>query len=91
MYLAPPIAGVNLDEVPIPGAVRLSHRRDPVFSERGLDFESLLLESPTWLTIAVMANAAIEQTGDDAHRFLEGVHLLRREGGVVTAELSMGS
>ena len=81
----------NLDEVPIRGAVRLVYRYNPVFSAGGSDFESLLLESPSWLTVAVMANAAIEQTGDTAHRFLEGMHLLRREGGVVTAELSMGS
>jgi len=37
------------------------------------DYESPVVENPTWLDIAAMFNKAIHQTGDFHHCFLEGV------------------
>ena len=53
----------NLDEVAVLG---------PVAFTWGQDFVSEVVDSPTWLDVAVIANGAIEEAGS-VHMDLEGV------------------
>ena len=55
-------------------------------------YVSPVMNSPTWLEIAVAANEMIKVTGDKHHVFLEGieVHVLGGKS-VQAAEFSMGS
>lgn len=55
-------------------------------------FRSDVLNNPTWLELAKVANAMILATNPDTdHRFLEGVHVRREEGDVTILGLDMGS
>lgn len=55
-------------------------------------FRSGVLNNPTWLELAIVANAMILATNPDTdHRFLEGVHVRREEGDVTILGLDMGS
>jgi hypothetical protein len=77
----------NLDEVCFEGRCRIEEKSDD-----GPAFQSEELTDPTWLQVAVVANAMIVATNKDTdHRFLEGVHVLRKEGGVTVLGLEMGS
>lgn len=84
----------NLDEVAAEGRVRLVGFHDGFWGD-GKDYQSEVLESPTWLEVTVCANAMIEATGDHHHAFLEGLERLHKnkqtEDGVTLYEFSMGS
>lgn len=82
----------NLDEVPICGAVRIRAKADPYWGGgRGRDYESSILESPTWLDLCAYANDQIRVTRDRTHRYLELIEVVGREGGVQIARFFMGS
>jgi hypothetical protein len=72
----------NLDEVPHKGTfvvVSDNHWGD-------CDYKSEPITNPTWLELCVLANAAINITGDDHHVFLEAAN---RKGNKL--HLSFGS
>lgn len=54
-------------------------------------WKSDVLENPTWMDVAVCADAMITATGDLHHVFLEGVKLVETVDGVQIMELVMGS
>jgi hypothetical protein len=82
----------NLDAVAFRGKIRLVAYRDEFFGgASSRDWESPVLEDPTWLDLCVQANAMILATNDRHHRFLEGIDVIGRDGEVTVAELSMGS
>jgi hypothetical protein len=80
----------NLDDVPIEGAIQFRTTHQPFWGP-GRSFASAVVTSPTWLEIAVLADAMIRTTGDYHHQFLEGVKLLAACGEVKAAEFMMGS
>lgn len=67
----------NLDEVAVEGKVALIGSADNFFGgEESMSYVSEILECPTWLQVAVCANAMIHWTLDDHHIFLEGINLV---------------
>ena len=77
----------RLDDVAIEGPCVLHHQ------DWGTKVGSKVLNSPTWLDIAVVADDLIRRSGDHHHVFLEGVHRDKKktEGVVPVWRLSMGS
>ncbi len=74
----------NLDDVPVPGKVRIRRilsRR----SQMGKDSESQTLESPSWLDLCVLANAEIVAARDRQRRFLERIEVIEMIGEVPVA------
>ncbi len=61
----------NLNEVAIEGKCIMHAKAE---TSDGMDFYSPVLENPTWLEIAVFANAMIVSTRDFHHCFLERVY-----------------
>lgn len=78
----------NLDEIAVNGKVKFVSN-NPEWEER--PYESEVMENPTWLQVAVLANDMILWTKDRHHRFLECVTLLRRYDDVAVYEFGMGS
>ena len=79
----------NLDEVPVQGTVKFIY--EDSWGEG--KYRSPVMESPTWLQIAVLANQAIKLSGDMHHVFLEGVDFERTdkaEGGQKVAVYNLG-
>lgn len=81
----------NLDQVAVEGRCILVCDYDDFWGGEGEDYRSDVLENPTWLQVAVCANAMIQRTRDFHHRFLENVRLRTMEGDVAVYELIMGS
>jgi len=54
-------------------------------------YRSQVLINPTWLQVAVCANAMILCTNDHHHCFLEAITFLRTEGDIGIFEFAMGS
>ncbi len=72
----------NLDEIAHEGPCRFVQGK----------YRSAVVESPTWLQVAVLANAMIRKTGDEDHRFLEGIDVTGEDdSGVAILAFSMGS
>jgi hypothetical protein len=83
----------NLDEVAVDGRAVLVRERDNFFGGKfSRPYKSEILVNPTWLQVAVCANAMIHRTRDTHHSFLEG---LERQGfneeGIPVYRFSMGS
>jgi hypothetical protein len=82
----------NLDTAPIGGPVRFRRPRDEFFGgPRSRDYESAVVESPTWLDICGLAEDSIDASRDRHHIFLENVRVVGQEDGVQIAEFWMGS
>ena len=68
----------NLEEVAIEGRVQFKSDHQSFFGgmaeEFRKDYESEILENPTWLDLCLCCNDMINCTGDNHHIFLEGVH-----------------
>lgn len=77
----------NLDRVAVRGRVIVLYRV-PAPQE---SYISPVLLDPTWLTLCVYANAAIDVTGDHHHVHFEGLHGRRAVDGVKIRSLVMGS
>ena len=77
----------NLDEVPVRGTFRVLGEYvefwDSSTDKTGEEYVSDVITDPTWLQLAVMANRAIEVTGDQHHVYLEAV---REEGGLLVLQ-----
>jgi hypothetical protein len=81
----------NLDEVAWEGRCRFVQEGETFFGN-GKGYRSEVLENPTWLQVAVLANEMIKATGDEHHVFLESVDDTgEEEGGVAIVEFGMGS
>jgi hypothetical protein len=80
----------NLNEIPIQGEIQFHAKHDP-FWGTGRSYKSAVVDSPTWLEIAVLANDMIKTTGDFHHQFLEGVEVVAACGKVKSVEFMMGS
>lgn len=57
----------------------------------GTDYTSPIVENPTWLQVAILANEMIKTTGDTHHIFLESIQLVKEENGIKQMEFWMGS
>lgn len=82
----------NLNQVAIRGKVILAAPYDDFWGEDGKAYQSEVVEDPTWLEVAVLADAMIRTTKDTHHSFLEGVFPTKKKiDGVKVYEFSMGS
>jgi hypothetical protein len=82
----------NLDQVAVKGRCVLVGPADEYFGgPRSREYRSEVLENPTWLQVAVHANAAIAVTRDRHHVFLEGLWPPGTGGGVAVCRFRMGS
>jgi hypothetical protein len=83
----------NLNEVAIEGKCILFAKADDFWGDgTSVDYYSPVLENPTWLDVAVHADAAIIATRDFHHNFLEGVYPDGKDkDGIAMYEFSMGS
>jgi len=61
-----------MDEIAVEGKVVFIMPHDEFWGE-GLDYRSEIKTNPTWLDVAVLADAAIRCTGDYHHSFFEGI------------------
>ena len=82
----------NLSQKAISGKVILKQEFDDFWGNNGEDYQSEVVENPTWLDIAVLADSMIHATNDRHHIFLEGVHKTSQTiDGVKVYEFIMGS
>jgi hypothetical protein len=83
----------NLDEVPITGKVKIvDGPHEHCWGRKpGSVFESEVMESPTWLELAVQMDFMIREVKDFHHVFLEGVKVVRKEGDVSVCRFITGS
>lgn len=75
----------NLDAVACSGSCQF------VDDSGGDAFKSAIVESPTWLDVAVLANEMISATGDLRHVFLERLQRVAVRGTLQILEFDMGS
>ena len=81
----------NLDDVAVEGRVIFLMDHKPFFGG-GEDWQSDVVENPTWLEVAVLADDMIRTTGDYHHVFLEDVEGVGQEkDGLKFARMVMGS
>jgi hypothetical protein len=62
-----------MDEVAVEGKAVFIMNYDEFWGGEGMDYRSEIKTNPTWLDVAVLADAAIRCTGDTHHCFLEGL------------------
>ena len=80
-----------MDEVAVEGKAVFIMRNDEFWGE-GIDYRSEIKTNPTWLDVAVLADAAIRCTGDYHHSFLEGIYPVGESIlGAPMYEFTMGS
>jgi hypothetical protein len=79
----------NLDEVPVEGRVKFVAEPDSWSTKR---YESSVVESPTWLDIALLADDMIKTIEDFHHVFLEAIRHVKTEAdGTRIYHFTMGS
>lgn len=90
----------NLDEVAVEGRIKIKTKHDDFFGgmavESRQNYESEILENPTWLDLCLCANDMINCTGDNHHIFLEAVYktgsfTLDDKSFILLYDFSMGS
>lgn len=90
----------NLNEVAVEGCVQFRTGYDDFFGGKAVaerkNYESKVLENPTWLELCLLANDMINCTGDYHHIFLEGIHktgqfTLDEKSFILLYDFSMGS
>jgi hypothetical protein len=82
----------NLDEVPIPGKVKIRVGRSH-FSDGKLTklFESEILRDPSWLDLCAIAHAHILRARDRTNRYLDTAEIVGNEGDVTIVRLCLGT
>ena len=81
----------NLNRVAVKGKVVFVAEHNDFWGE-GESYESEVVENPTWLQVAVLANAMMKTTGDLHHSFLEGIYRKKvRDDGVTVCRIATGS
>ena len=81
----------NLDEVPITGKLLVRGSRRVRGSQRSRDYESSILENPSWLDLCGIANDQIIATRDREHRYLEGIEVVENNGDVQLTAFRLGA
>lgn len=82
----------NLDEIAVTGKVVLVSGPNEYYGgPKSKAYRSGVIENPTWLMVAVEANAMIREVRDTHHCFLEGLEHEGTEGDVNVFSFSMGS
>lgn len=79
----------NLDEVAVEGKVYFF--AEHITTGSGTNYTSSIVENPTWLQVAILANEMIKTTGDTHHIFLESIQLVKEENSIKQMEFCMGS
>ncbi len=80
----------NLDDIAVEGKVQFFTEHNPFWGD-GEDYTSPVVDSPTWLDVAVLANDMITTTGDRHHHFLEGVLIVDKTTEVKKCHFVRGS
>lgn len=65
--------GADMNDIAIEGKAVLVAPFDEFWADEGEDYRSEVVENPTWLDLAVLADEAINTTGDYHHHFFEGI------------------
>jgi hypothetical protein len=81
----------NLDDIPITGTILIKGKRETRGGQRGKDYESSIMLSPTWLDLCVIANEQIAATRDRERRYLEHVEVVETIGDLQIAVLRLSS
>lgn len=83
----------NLDKVAVKGKAVFVREGDEFWGgKKALDYKSAVVENPTWLQLAVIADEAIRITRDEHHVFFEGIENTKKKmDGIKVYELIMGS
>ena len=82
----------NLNSIAVRGKVIFREKTDAFWADGGKDYQSEVLENPTWLDVAVAADEMIRTTGDRHHIYLESIHPMNEKiDGVKVYEFWMGS
>jgi hypothetical protein len=80
-----------INNIAVPGKVRFEARHERFWGD-GTDYFSPVVIDPTWLDVALYANAMIHTTGDEHHVYLEGINVVGHDNdGVQIVNFSMGS
>jgi len=72
----------NLDEVPVPGKIKLHARRGKICGRAFKDFESTVFENPTWLDLCEIAHAQIRRFVGRRHCYLEAADIVDKVGDI---------
>lgn len=83
------VEDAELEDCAFEGKLGFTAHRDPS-NPSSRDYKSEVVENPSWLEVAVLANQMLVTTDDDDHRYLEGVEILK-SGPVSEARFLMGS
>lgn len=70
----------NLKDIPIHGKVKFIND----------EFESQILDSPTWLVIAIIANKMLNKIGDYQNKYLKDVEVIENKNGIFITKFIMG-
>jgi hypothetical protein len=82
----------NLDDAPISGRVLIKANRDRTRGGHlSGDYESPIMESPTWLDLCVIANDQITATRDRNRRYLEHVEVVEKTSEIQIAAFRLGA
>ena len=82
----------NLDDVPISGRVLIRASRDRTRGGHlSKDYESPIMESPTWLDLCAIANEQITATRDRNRRYLEHVEVVEKTSDIQIAAFRLGA
>jgi hypothetical protein len=82
----------NLDDVPVPGKLIIRGKRDPNHGTyRSKDYESPIMDGPTWLDLCVIANDQMVTTRNRDHRYLEHVEVVGNMGDIQIAAFCLGA
>jgi hypothetical protein len=82
----------NLDDIPIIGRVSIRGNRNRIHGgQRSKDYESPIMDDPTWLELCVIANEQMAATRDQDHRYLEHVDVVENRGDIQIAVFCLGA
>jgi hypothetical protein len=82
----------NLDEVPIVGKVMIRGNRHRIRGgQAGKDYESPVMEGPTWLDLCAIANDQMVANRDRDRRYLEHIEVVENAGDIQIAVLCLGA
>lgn len=83
----------NMNDIAFEGKGVLEEKYDEFWSDKGRDYRSPVVENPTWLEVALLADEMIRTTGDYHHSFLEGIRFFEEKtvDGVSIYRFVMGS
>ena len=82
----------NLDEIPVKGKVIFVAEKDDFFGGKlSEDYQSEIVENPTWLQICVLFSDSVSKTKDFHHVYLEGITEKSNIDGIPCYEFLTGS